>query len=847
MESFRKLVLPAMIVLAMAGCEGDDGRDGTSGAPGASGTNGADGLNSLTVQRPLAVGSAQCPQGGTAIESGRDLDRDSVLDSNEVTERSAVCTPNSARKFVRIATFPSCRQLDADCDSDVVTAAEIVAASSDGLTLIYTDSPGEQIGFVDITDPEQPDPLGFLAMGGEPTSVAVLGEFALVGVNTSPDFVNPSGNLAVVDVATQTVIRNIDVGGQPDSVAVSPDGRFAAVVIENQRDEDLGTGAPEQLPAGFLVVVNLTGAPAGWTTAAVNLNFPGMLYPNDAEPEYVDINEDNVAVVTLQENNHIALIDMATATVIDDFSAGTTDLSQVDELDERPNRVVQTSNLAGVLREPDGVAWLNDQLFATADEGDLDGGSRGFTVFNRNGNVVFEAGSELEHVAARIGHYNDRRSDSKGNEPENVEAANFGGNRYLFVNSERSSLTLVYDINDPANPQHVQSLPTALSPEGVIAIPARNLLVVASELDDRATAFRGGLNIYRYALEEPTYPSVASTDRIDGTPIPWGAMSGLARDNAADNLLYAVEDSFYAQNRIFTLDLQTKPVSLINEIKLLDTNDVFAAIPTIAIANPATPAADATRAQVFDSIDLDLLINDDKTVNIDPEGVAQSGDGGFWVASEGNGSATAAEAGRPILSRNFLIKTTAAGVIERVVTLPDAVNAGQFRFGFEGVAEDGNLVYVAFQRRWAVLNDPDSTARIGVFDSVAGTWTFLHYPLDTPTSPNGGWVGLSDLTALGDGEFLVVERDNQAGPDARIKRLYRIDASGLADGATLTKTLVRDLLVEGDLTATGGLVPEKIEGSTVTLSGDVWIINDNDGINDNSGETQLINLGDIVN
>lgn len=113
-------------------------------------------------------------------------------------------------------------------------------------------------------------------------------------------------------------------------------------------------------------------------------------------------------------------------------------------------------------------------------------------------------------------------------------------------------------------------------------------------------------------------------------------------------------------------------------------------------------------------------------------------------------------------------------------------------------------------------------------------------------SPNGGWVGLSDIATLGGGQFLVVERDNQAGPDARIKRLYRIDVTGVAAGGTLTKSLVRDLLAQGDLTRTGGLVPEKIEGVAVSLNEDIWVVNDNDGVNNNSGETQLINLGDIV-
>ena len=846
----RRLSVLVTLLLALTACEGDDGRNGSAGAVGApgatgpTGPGGAGGLSSLTVQRVLQPGSASCPQGGTRIESGNDTDRDGVLDANEVTSRSNVCSPNVERNFVRLSTFPACRQYETSCNTNTAAAAEIAAASEDGLTVMYTDSPGNVVGFVNITNPASPSPIGTLAVGGEPTSVAVAGDFALVAVNTSPNFVTPSGNITVVNIATRTIVRTIDVGGMPDSIAVSPDRRFAAVSIENERNESAGNGRPEQLPGGFLAVLNLAGAPAAWTTTNVALNFGGMLFPNDPEPEYVDINSNNVAVVTLQENNHIAVIDLPTATVLNDFTAGAVDLVQVDTIDERPNRVLQTGTQNNRLREPDGIAWITDQIFTTADEGDLDGGSRTFTVFNRSGTVLFNSGAALEHLAARVGNFNDRRSDAKGNEPENVEVATFGADRFLFVNSERTSLTSVYNVNDPANPVFKQVLPTALSPEGVIAIPSRNLLVVSSELDNRATAFRGGLNIYQYKVTEPTYPSISASNRTDGTPIPWGALSGLARDNAVDYLMYGIDDSFFSRNRIFKFDLSTKPASLIEEITFLDTNNVLAQTPATAVGN--VPDNDPLRSQTFDSVDLARLLNSDKSVNLDPEGIAQAADGGFWIASEGNGSVTAAEAGRPILSLNFLLKTSSTGVIERVIRLPDAVNAGQFRFGFEGVAEFNGLVYVAFQRAWTALGDAANLARIGVFNPTTNAWTFLRYPLETPTSPNGGWVGLSDIATLSGGQFLIAERDNQGGPDARIKRLYRIDVTGVADGATLTKTLVRDLLVQGDLTRTGGLVPEKIEGAAFTLNEDVWIVNDNDGVNDNSGETQLINLGDIV-
>ena len=50
-----------------------------------------------------------------------------------------------------------------------------------------------------------------------------------------------------------------------------------------------------------------------------------------------------------------------------------------------------------------------------------------------------------------------------------------------------------------------------------------------------------------------------------------------------------------------------------------------------------------------------------------------------------------------------------------------------------------------------------------------------------------------------------------------------------------------------DLLAPGGLLYEKIEGMALMDDGDVYVCNDNDGVDDNSGETQLLNVGAILN
>lgn len=100
-------------------------------------------------------------------------------------------------QFERIATFP----VYINTDIDTETVAEIVDASKDGDTLVYTDSATERLGFVDIENPSEPKPLGLIVVGGEPTSVAVAGDYALVVVKTSPIYTASSGFLHQAEIA----------------------------------------------------------------------------------------------------------------------------------------------------------------------------------------------------------------------------------------------------------------------------------------------------------------------------------------------------------------------------------------------------------------------------------------------------------------------------------------------------------------------------------------------------------------------------------------------------------------------------------------------------------------------
>lgn len=240
------------------------------------------------------------------------------------------------------------------------------------MTAIYTDSSLEALGFVDIKEPSAPSALGTFSLPGEPTSVAVKGDYALTCVNTSPDFVNPSGVLVVVDISDPTnpsEVRQIDLGGQPDAIAISPDGRFAVIAIENERDEDLGDGELPQEPAGFVVIIDVEDMdPANWPDPfVVQMTGLDVYEPSDPEPEFVSINSDNVALISLQENNGFALIDIESQEVTDSFTSGTVTLDYIDTQEDKIIKQVET--VADLPREADGVVWIGSDFFASANEG----------------------------------------------------------------------------------------------------------------------------------------------------------------------------------------------------------------------------------------------------------------------------------------------------------------------------------------------------------------------------------------------------------------------------------------------------------------------------------------------
>ncbi len=713
----------------------------------------------------------------------------------------AVLAPAKATEpFTRISSFPIFQNLPAGTDPTTETVAEIVTSAMDGGMLIYTDSELEAIGKVDISDPANPKPAGIVMVGGEPTSVAVLGKHAYVGVNTSESYEKPSGHVAVVEIESGRIAATCDVQGQPDSVAISPDGSYLAIAIENERDEDLNDGVIPQLPAGHLASFQVDGSGALSNCAAVTVTeLTGLtdVAPTDPEPEFVAINSRNQVVITLQENNHLAIVDLASNKVINHFSAGSVDLDGIDAT--RDGVISLSESKTGLLREPDAVAWLDDNRFVTANEGDYEGGSRGFSVFSTDGTVLYDSGTLTERLAASLGHHPEKRAGKKGSEPEGVAAGTFAGERLVMVGLERANLVGLFRDAGDGRMDLVQALPSGgVGPEGITTIGARGLIVISNEKDSAEDKLRSTIAIYQQSGGGAVLPQIVSVDGPDGAPIGWGALSGLAANPSDPSILYAVNDSFYSVGNIYTLDVSAEPARIV-----------------------------AART----------ITKDGKPVeNLDPEGIATAPDGSFYVASEGH----------PKKDRSSLIlHVLPNGEVAREITLPEALESAKKRFGLEGVALDDNKLYVAVQREWN--DDPKGMTKILSLDLASNTWGVMHYPLDEPESAAGGWVGLSEIAVLGDGRFAIIERDNQTGTDAAIKRVYEVDLGSVTAaplGQTppvLTKSLMMDLLPM--LQAANGWTADKVEGLTLAADGHLYAVTDNDGVDDSTGESLFLRLG----
>ncbi|MES2973504.1 MAG: choice-of-anchor I family protein [Pseudomonadota bacterium] len=151
------------------------------------------------------------------------------------------------------------------------------------------------------------------------------------GTKTLPGFV------AFLRATDLTVVGTATAGALPDMLTFSPDGKYLLVANEGEPNS-YGQGNSVD-PEGSVTIIELAGlkpdatsiqktvTQVGFTSfnsqidtlraAGVRIYGPGATVAQDLEPEYITVSADSKkAYVTLQENNAIAVIDIATKTVL---------------------------------------------------------------------------------------------------------------------------------------------------------------------------------------------------------------------------------------------------------------------------------------------------------------------------------------------------------------------------------------------------------------------------------------------------------------------------------------------------------------------------------------------------
>lgn len=368
-------------------------------------------------------------------------------------------------------------------------ASEVVAHDAATQRLFVVNSQNVRLDVLDIRAPETPK-LAFKIdakkFGGGVNSVDV--HAGLVAVAIEDTNRQAAGSVAIYDTDGH-LLSHVKVGAMPDMLKFSHDGRWLLTADEGEPNQDYSVD-----PEGTVSIIDLKPGTRNVRQKQVRtVSFakfndksydprirvfgPNATPAQDFEPEYIAISPDSrTAWVVLQENNALAMIDIATAQVTQLVSLGFKNFNLPGngfDASNQSNQInIQNWPVQGMY-QPDGMLAFqsNGRTFlATANEGDprkykafqeevriedlkldeqafsditrlqkkknlgrlkvskssgdLDGdgdfdalytfGARSFALWDEAGELIFESGSDFEQITAAA-YPNEFNSDNEKN------------------------------------------------------------------------------------------------------------------------------------------------------------------------------------------------------------------------------------------------------------------------------------------------------------------------------------------------------------------------------------------------------------------------------------------------
>ncbi len=338
--------------------------------------------------------------------------------------------------------------------------------------IVVNSGEGSNIDFIDISNPSNPTlafSVDMTQYGAGANSVAFSN--GIIAVAVEAEEIDTTGVVVLLNDAGEE-LAVLDAGVLPDMVTFTPDGNTVLVANEGEPSEDYTID-----PEGSITIVDLSNGVEN--TTATQVTFGEMMMEDvpegarvfgpdatpaqDFEPEYIAVSPDNsTAYVSLQENNALAIVDIANATITDVVGLGFKDYSleenAIDPSNEdgginirpvpvfgmyQPDAITTyevdgetyiISANEGDARDYDGFSeeariadiTLDAEAFPNAEElqaeddlgrllitttlGDTDGdgdydelynyGARSFSIWDAEGNLVFDSANDFETITA---------------------------------------------------------------------------------------------------------------------------------------------------------------------------------------------------------------------------------------------------------------------------------------------------------------------------------------------------------------------------------------------------------------------------------------------------------------
>ena len=408
-------------------------------------------------------------------------------------------------------------------NTDLSSGAEISAFDPTTKKLFITGG-NDQVGIVDLTDPTNPLVKTSLSFTNDVQSVAIHGNLLAIAEAGSTKQVN--GKIHVYKVDTEEKVTSIDAGALPDNVSFSKDGKWILSANEGEPNDDYTND-----PKGSVTIVDVANNYAATTAdfssfsassfsdKSFRIYGPGASLAQDVEPEYIAISDDNsTAWVSLQENNAIAKIDIASKSIssihplgFKDYSKGENAIDVSDKDDEVNFK--SRPNIVGIY-QPDAISYVKingTEYILTANEGDArdyDGYSEEERIDDAtlNAAIFTDANIQDEDQLGRL-KYSTVHTADNDNGAGLEEIVSYGARSFSIWNA--ATMAQVYDSGNEL--EAIVNSTTGLYPDGRSDDKGvEPEAITVGKIGDRYIAFVGlerANCVVSYDITDPNNPS----------------------------------------------------------------------------------------------------------------------------------------------------------------------------------------------------------------------------------------------------------------------------------------------------------------------------------------------------